>query len=134
MNEPELQAAFEKELLALEQSGAGMPFTFKPSEGWMLLAALQLVLRHPQVNASAPGAGAFADKLARNIEGRLCKTPAMKEVAARGWLAAYDEPQTKPEVEPEPKQPPPGQSLGEKQTTNKGIPTAPPSRFIRKRK
>lgn len=55
-----------------------MPFLFKPSEGWMLLAALQLVLRHPHVNATAPGVGAFADSLARGIEGRLCKTPARK--------------------------------------------------------
>ena len=118
MDETELQAAFEKELLALEQSGAGMPFTFKPSEGWYLLGALQLVARHPDLKATAPEVDAFVNRLARNIEGRLCKTPAMKEVAARGWLAAYDEPQTKPEVEPEPKQPPP----------------VPPSRFIRKRK
>jgi hypothetical protein len=85
MDDPELLEQFTADIVALEESGAGLPFVFTPSEAFYLLALLQLGLRHPAVDTDTPGAGRFGEELARNIESRLCQTPAMKEVARRGW-------------------------------------------------
>jgi hypothetical protein len=85
MDDKELLEQFTAEIVDLEQSGAGLPFVFKPSEAFYLLALLQLALRHPFVDTDTPGAAQFGEQLARNIESRLCKTPAMAEVARRGW-------------------------------------------------
>jgi hypothetical protein len=90
-DDAELQKQFTEDLLALERSGAGMPFVFNPSEAFSLLALLQLALRHPGIGSDAKGTGAFGRALAENIQGRLCRTPAMQEVARRGWDTRYDE-------------------------------------------
>ena len=88
-NDAALESQFTEELIALEHSGAGLPFIFTPSEAWYLLALLQLALRHPALAKASQDVigqpGEFARGLAENIEGRLCKTPAMREVARRGW-------------------------------------------------
>jgi hypothetical protein len=91
MDDSELEALFAEELAELETSGAGLPLVFSPSEAWYLFSLLQLTLRHPEIPA-VPGVGAFARSLADNIQGRLCKTPAMAEIARRGWDKAYDVP------------------------------------------
>src|SRR5262245_18937216 len=75
---------FAEELAALEESGAVLPLRFKPSEACHLFAFLQLAFRHPDV-AAMPGVGAFGKSLAEDIQRRLCKTPAMAEIARRGW-------------------------------------------------
>ena len=80
--------AFTAELLTLEASGAVLPVEFKPSEAWYLFAALQLVLTHPNIGGEPRK---FLDRLARNIEGRLCRNrPVMQEVARRGWEKAEE--------------------------------------------
>ncbi len=89
LNEAKLQQEFTRELVELENSGAGLPFVYAPSEAWMLLSVLQLALRHPGLQDSS-AVHTFARTLAQNIEARLCQTPAMKEVARRGWHTAYD--------------------------------------------
>jgi hypothetical protein len=83
----DLQQRFVQEILELQESGAGMPFVFTPSEAFTLLAILQLVLRHPRIDGPT---GEFARSLAENIEERLCKTPALKEVARQGWQLEHD--------------------------------------------
>jgi hypothetical protein len=92
MKELPLQAQFVEEITALEESGAGMPFIFKPSEAFMLLSILQLALRHPAMAQTSPTVAEFARALAENIQERLCKTPAMKEIAERGWQQEHDIP------------------------------------------
>lgn len=82
-----LEEQFAADIKDLIDSGAGMPFVFNPGEAFMLLAVLQLALRHPGLDGAA---GAFARGLAENIEQRLCVTPALKEVARRGWDSEYD--------------------------------------------
>lgn len=77
-----LEEQFAADIKDLIDSGAGMPFVFNPGEAFMLLAVLQLALRHPGLDGAA---GKFARELAKNIEQRLCVTPALKEVARRGW-------------------------------------------------
>ena len=81
----ELLREFISEITRLENTGAGVPFVFSPSEAFMLLSLLQLALRHPGcVNGAV---GEFGRRLAADIEGRVCICgPAMKEVARRGWL------------------------------------------------
>jgi hypothetical protein len=90
MDDAELEKQFAAEVVALEQSGAVLPLQFKPSEAWMLLALLQAALRRPGIDAGPESVGAFGKTLAKNIEGRLCRTPAMQEVARRGWGQASD--------------------------------------------
>lgn len=90
MKDGALQDEFVKELKALEESGAGMPFVFTPSEAFTLLAVLQLALRHPNLAAKGATAAEFARSLAENIERRLCKTPALQEVASQGWNPELD--------------------------------------------
>ena len=72
----------------LQESGAVLPFEFRPGEAFMLLATLQLALRHPGLADTSTGD--FIESLARNIEGRVCKTDALREMARRGWDAQYD--------------------------------------------
>jgi hypothetical protein len=85
-----LQEEFVNELEALEESGAGMPFVFTPSEAFILLAVLQLALRHPNLADTGAIAAAFARNLAENIEQRLCVTPVLQEVARQGWNPEHD--------------------------------------------
>lgn len=83
----ELQEQFCAEIKALEDSGAGMPYVFRPAEAFCLLAILQLALRHPGCNGQT---GEFARAFAENIEKRLCITPALQEVARQGWQPECD--------------------------------------------
>ena len=88
--ERELMEQFLEEMKILESTGYTQPFRLKPSECWMLLATLQLALRHPAVGPST--VGAFALSFARELEQRLCHNrPAMAEIARRGW---HDEQET----------------------------------------
>ena len=73
----------------LEESGAGLPLIFRPHEALMLLSLLQLALRHPRVSEQS-NVFQFATVLAHDIESRLCKTPALVEMARRGWNPEYD--------------------------------------------
>jgi hypothetical protein len=79
----------ETDLIALEQSGAVMPFEFRPHQAVFLLSILQLALRHPGL---AGGVAEFAQTLAEDIERRIAKTDALAFVARAGWDARYDEP------------------------------------------
>lgn len=60
-----------------------------PLQAWLLLSQLQLALRHP-ANA---GVGAdFARALAQVLIEYCAPTPALQEMARRGWDPNYDEP------------------------------------------
>lgn len=87
---------FQKDLMGLEDSGAGLPFVFTPTQAFTLLGMLQLVLRHPKVQPGSGPASEFAQGLAEEIIERLCITEAMREVARQGWHQDYDLPQEKP--------------------------------------
>jgi hypothetical protein len=80
---------FSRDLIDLELSGAGMAFVFKPSEAFFLLGTLQLAMRHPQFSEHE-AASRFIRGLAEEIEQRIGKTPALREVAARGWQKQFD--------------------------------------------
>lgn len=76
-----LAAQFEAELTTLEQTGAVLPLSLRPREAWFLLTVLQ------NSEEAENEALAWAKSLAENIQGRLCKTPAMQKAAERGWEA-----------------------------------------------
>ena len=88
-----LLRALTAELAALEESGAGLPFVFRPIEAFYLLALLQLALRHP---GALDGPVAVVGRaLAENLEQRLGRGgPAIAEVARRGWRPECDLPRT----------------------------------------
>ncbi len=78
---------FNAEMRALTESGACLPLYLAPAEAFSLLSTLQLALRHPKMVGQA---AELARKVAEEIEERLCKTPALKEVAAMGWRPECD--------------------------------------------
>ena len=88
MDDEALQKRAMAELEDLTAAGAILPLQFRPAHAFMLLAALQLAARHPGLEGTE--VGRFVDELAHNIESRLCKTPALAEVARRGWKPEYD--------------------------------------------
>jgi hypothetical protein len=56
-------------------------------QAWALFSQLQLALRHPEnKGATADIARHFAEV----IQKQVAKTPALAEVAKRGWDAKYD--------------------------------------------
>lgn len=87
----ELERQFAKELDALEASGEYIAFTMEPSKAWYLFTLLQVMWRRPEV-ANLPGIGPFVREFASQIQTRLCKTPAMAEVAQLGWESVHDVP------------------------------------------
>jgi hypothetical protein len=82
-----LEEAFTAEMRALVESGAGLPFIFDPLEAFTLLGLLQLALRHPKIDGFPRE---FGQGLAHNIEERIGKTPAIREIARRGWQSSED--------------------------------------------
>jgi hypothetical protein len=55
---------------------------------WAILANLQLALRHPDNKGAM---AEIAKSLAQQIEKQIATTPALAEVAKRGWNPKYDE-------------------------------------------
>lgn len=102
----ELQQAFERELEALERSGATMPL--RPAQAYKVLLVLQFAAQSKAAANGHPWLARDAQQLGCEIEGRLCKTPAMREVARQGWAAfqALDPAPPEPEPEPEPEEKP----------------------------
>lgn len=87
----ELEQTAQAELVALDQTGATMPFTLKPSEGFYLFSLLQLVLGTPSLQTASPVLTAFGKQFARTIEERLGRgRPALAEIARRGWNERHD--------------------------------------------
>lgn len=90
MTDDELLARAMEEITALEESKAGMPFVFRPSEALMLVSVLQLALRHPNIENHGHVAD-FARRLAQNIEERLGKNHRwIAELIKRGWNPEFD--------------------------------------------
>ena len=90
-SEEQLKEQFVAELRALEESGAGLPFLLSPAEAWYLLAAVQLVLRHPGMqHGRNANTAEWLHAFGRNIQERLCQSPAMAQIAEMGWDARTD--------------------------------------------
>jgi hypothetical protein len=68
---------------------AGVILELGTVQALLLIAQLQLALRHPANRG--PGA-AFALNMTREIEAHLGKTPGLRWLIARGWDPSYDVP------------------------------------------
>lgn len=82
-----LEQRFAAELGKLMRTQPDIVLTMTPAQAWILLAQLQLALRHP-------GNGGPSAALAREIAGRLqeavASDGALKEVAEQGWREEFD--------------------------------------------
>lgn len=101
MDEPEktqLYRDFLNELQTLQDTGGKLPILLTAAEAFMLLSALQLVLRHPALSRDAPAGpsllGEFVREVAVTIQQGISVTPALTRVAAMGWDQTYDVPTT----------------------------------------
>jgi len=87
MTDAALVQAGAEEMRAAQDAGVMLPLHLRPSSAFQLLGILQLALRHPGLSGAVRD---FATQLARLIEDQICKTPAMREMARRGWSKEYD--------------------------------------------
>lgn len=86
--EAELLARFTEEFKALaERKGTTVILELTALEAWTLLATIQLALRHP---LNVGGTSRIARELATLLERAVATTPALAEVARRGWDPHYD--------------------------------------------
>lgn len=81
LDNPEFFEQFKKEMLLIDQY-APLQLTLKRSEAFMLLSQLQLALRHPE--NTGPTAD-WARELGQTLEGAMSVSPAIGNVAQRGW-------------------------------------------------
>lgn len=89
MTEEELLAQFPRELQAFAESTERIDLMIRPADAWIILACMQLALRHPNVSDTmrecATDIGHRLEELIANYG------PALKEMARRGWDPAYDQ-------------------------------------------
>ena len=84
-----IEEMFRHEFADLLERHEGIVLELSEAGGWFLLATLQLALRHPQFPATLSG---VVRGIAEELQRGVATTPALAEVARRGWLAEYDEP------------------------------------------
>jgi hypothetical protein len=80
-DEQELYERFSAEFLAL-QDHPGVVLEMTAIQAWAVLSSIQLACRHPEFTGPTRQ---MAEEIARQIQEGLAKTPALAEVAARGW-------------------------------------------------
>ena len=91
INKAALLRQVTQELQELVDCGEGLTIVLTPRDALIVLAQLQLALRHPKnVGPSAAIARAFA----RLLEVWLARTPGLADPTALGWHPAYGAPPT----------------------------------------
>lgn len=90
--EKTLRRAVAKNLTHL-QTYPDIMLQLTPGEAWCLLAQLQLACRHPDNNGPSRK---VAEEIARYLQTAVATTPALAELAARGWDPTYDTPTAAP--------------------------------------
>lgn len=83
----DIYARFREEFAGMEQH-PGIVLDLSGYQAWCLLGQIQLACRHPE---NVGPSRQIVEGLARTIEAEVATTPALQEVARRGWLAEYDE-------------------------------------------
>lgn len=88
-DEPDLMLRFAAEFKALaDRRHVAVILELTPLQAWALLSTVQLALRHP-LNIGA--ISRIARDLAETLERAVATTPALAEVARRGWHRLYDQ-------------------------------------------
>jgi len=88
MNKNELYQRFSQEFKSQEKQAKTVTLVLDFTSAWALFCNIQLALRHPGNTGST---GKIARAIAQNLEKEIAVTPAIREVARRGWEQAYDE-------------------------------------------
>lgn len=88
LDETELEIAFVHELQSLIDQGEEISMRLTTVQAWSLLGAVQLAARHPETAESS--CIAIAAAIGRVLQDRVATSPAMAEVARRGWIANFD--------------------------------------------
>lgn len=84
-----LYEQFSIEFMRLAENTTPILLSLRPLEAWIILSHLQLALRHPEnVGESAR----VARRIAEQLQAFVAPSGALREVARRGWDAAYDAP------------------------------------------
>ena len=89
MNDGELIKVFEIEFRELLARADPLVVQATPLQWWSLLSQLQLAFRHPRNQGPTKE---IAGDVARQIERLVATTPALEEMARRGWLKSQDVP------------------------------------------
>jgi hypothetical protein len=79
---------FSEEFRALCLDPQPIELLLSKLQAWALFSELQLALRHPENNGPS---AEIARHFAEQIQKKVATTPALAEVAKRGWDTKYDE-------------------------------------------
>jgi len=82
MTDDELFAQFQHDFTALALDPGEVILTMTKVEAWGLLSQIQLALRHPQNTGEI---ASVARSIGEMIQREVATTPALQEVANRGW-------------------------------------------------
>lgn len=86
--ENQLREDFKREFDAMAADPQLITLRLTKVQAWAVISQLQLAFRHP---ANRGPTSEIAKIIAEAIEPMIATTPALKQVAARGWLEVYDE-------------------------------------------
>jgi hypothetical protein len=78
--------SFVAELVALRDCALVMKLS--ALDAWCVLATIQLACRHPEFTGSTRQ---IAEGVARRMQASLTLSPALQDLAERGWNPEYDE-------------------------------------------
>jgi len=77
-----------KDLAAQVESGPGIEIRLTFLEAWAILRLLQETLHQPH---RTDPSRSLIEEVARRIQREIATTPALEEIAKRGWHAEFDE-------------------------------------------
>jgi len=87
MDDATFQRDFAHDLAGLAE-GPPLLLEIPAEDAWLLFSCLQLVLRHPGLPDLTRSR---MERVARSLECAVAVTPALREMARRGWDPTYDE-------------------------------------------
>lgn len=88
IQERQLYEQFEGEFRVLCEDKQPVILELTKLQAWSLLSQLQLALRHPENKGPTSD---IAREIAGAIQEKIATSPALAEVARRGWDKRYDE-------------------------------------------
>jgi hypothetical protein len=84
----ELFKRFSEEFKALREDPQPVILEMSKIEAWMLMAEVQLALRHPNNKGSS---SKYSKAVVERLASQIVTTPALIEVYRRGWEPKYDD-------------------------------------------
>lgn len=87
---------FRRDFAAMFENEEPITLVMSQPAAWMLMSALQLALRHPHFPAKIRPT---VEVQARWLQGQCATTPALADVAEKGWDAEFDVPRSRAAAE-----------------------------------